>query len=139
MPDNILTREEYAERINDAYFDQGMGMATHDVLLHHDAALRAEVGRLKDALDRQAAHYGGALSIEKARADAAERDASMLRRALNDAESALGAELKKTDRLERALREISRNIAENLPMTGLDAHINAIAAAALAEIEGVRK
>ena len=77
--------------------------------------------------------------IVGALAEAAERDASMLRRALNDAESALGAELKKTDRLERALREISRNIAENLPMTGLDAHINAIAAAALAQIKGGKK
>lgn len=44
-----------------------------------------------------------------------------------------GSQKARADRLAEALREISRNIAENLPMTGLDAHINAIAAAALEE------
>lgn len=45
----ILTRKGYCERINDAWRGQGMSAATHDVLLHHDAALRARA----DAAERE--------------------------------------------------------------------------------------
>lgn len=46
----MLTRKEYAERINDAYFDQGMGMATRDVLMHHDAAFRERDERQRERI-----------------------------------------------------------------------------------------
>lgn len=46
-----LSRAEYVERIHEGGRG-GYGIATHDVLMHHDAALRAEVERY-DQKDRQ--------------------------------------------------------------------------------------
>lgn len=56
----MLTRKEYAERINDAYFDQGMGMATRDVLMHHDAAFRERDERQRERIVKLRAAIEGA-------------------------------------------------------------------------------
>lgn len=51
----ILTRKGYVERIHECWRGQGMSAATHDVLIHHDAALRARVAELEagqKAMDR---------------------------------------------------------------------------------------
>jgi hypothetical protein len=45
----ILSRKAYVERIHACYRLQGMGMATHDVLMHHDAALRAALAAARPA------------------------------------------------------------------------------------------
>lgn len=44
-----LSRAEYVERIHEGGRG-GYGIATHDVLMHHDAALRAALDKAKEAL-----------------------------------------------------------------------------------------
>lgn len=41
----ILSRKGYVERIHECYWGQGISMATHDVLMQHDAALRKAARR----------------------------------------------------------------------------------------------
>ena len=45
-----LSRAEYVERIHEGGRG-GYGIATHDVLMHHDAALRARVAELERVID----------------------------------------------------------------------------------------
>ena len=45
-----LSRDEYVDRIHDACRNGSIGIATHDVLIYHDAALREQNERLREAL-----------------------------------------------------------------------------------------
>lgn len=102
------------------------------------AAPAEEVERLKDALDRQAAHYGGALSIEKARADALQAEVERLtdrNRVCGGLMEALHAEIDRekarADRLLAALREVKDN-GTHICRIGAEKCPVCIAAAALA-------
>ena len=61
-----LSRDEYVDRIHDACRNGSIGIATHDVLIYHDTALREQNERLREALrtvDEEIRSVGGRKNV----------------------------------------------------------------------------
>jgi hypothetical protein len=99
----ILTREDYAERITAVWRHQEMTLARRDILLQHDAALRAEVERankcgVQAEVEIETLRYVNAITEARANAAEKERDFFSTRAYELNAEK---------NRLLAALREIA--------------------------------